>query len=211
VSNESRSIFDQDLGTVAAGPGPTLGREVFDELAPGCTVGLVDAGPVVGTERRRVDHEGAGLVTAQPSRCAQPIEGSFEELAVELRDLEPTGPGSVAVVVQRQVRLGLSGPRLPAEQDRLMPVGEVEVDTGEHPAGGLPQPLGVHRAATSVADPGGLADQPLLRLPDLLGGGLGGRLLSGVHDHAYLLRPDLAGRERRTSNRVLLLQQAGDP
>ena len=64
---------------------------------------------------------------------------------MELGDPEPAGERAVAVVVERQERLGLRGPGLPAEQDRLVPVGQVEVEAGEHPPRRLPQPLGVHR------------------------------------------------------------------
>ena len=65
--------------------------------------------------------------------------------------------GAVAVVVQGQERLGLRGAGLAAEQDRLVPVGQVDVDGGEHPPRRLPQPLGVQAASGPGAGPVALA------------------------------------------------------
>ncbi len=132
-------------------------------------------------------------------------------MTVQLGDAEPAAERAVAVVVEGEERLGLRGPGLPTEQDRLVPVGQVTVDRGEHAPSGLAQSLRVQPPTGAGAGSGGPGHEPLLRLGQLGGTGLGRGLLGGVHDHPHLVHPQRTGRERRPRRGVLLLQQPCDP
>jgi hypothetical protein len=125
---------DQELAPVR---GVAAGGEMLDQLAPRGSPHLVDVGSVTGARNGHVDHRLVPAVTGEPARRRESVEGLAEEVAVELGDPEPTAIGAVAVVVQRQERLGLGRARLATEQDRLVPVGEVGVDRVEHPPSGL--------------------------------------------------------------------------
>ena len=187
------------------------GGQVLDQLAESLTAGLH-----VGLRHRGglVDHSVARLASGDPGQstgAGEVAQDGLQQVAVELRDPELAGPGAVAVVVQGQERLPVGAGLLPGEHLELVVVGQLSVHGVEHPAGGLPEPLGVHRLPGPGACSGGLAHQELLGPRHLLGGGPLGGLLGGVHDHPHLLDPQPPGGERVLGGGVLGLQQPTQP
>ena len=145
---------DQHLAAVAAVAGPAAGGQVLDQLAPARRRGsrrCSRPSRVPGADSST--HQVAVPVAAQPAGCGEPVQRRVRRWPWSSGIRNLPGVGAVAVVVQGQEGLGLGGAGLPAQQDRLVPVGQVGVDGGEHPPGGLPQPLGVHAAARTGSRP----------------------------------------------------------
>ena len=130
---------------------------------------------------------------------------------MELGDPEPAGVGPVAVVVQRQERLGLRGPGLPAEQDRLVPVGQVGVDAANIRRAACRSRLASVGRPDRVPAPVARATSHSSAAATCAARGLGRRLLRGLDDHPDLLHPQLPGGERLPGRGVLVLQQPRQP
>ena len=88
-----------------------------------------------------------------------------------------------------------------------MPVGQVDVDRGEHPSGGLPQPLGVQAAPGPGPCPVALATSHPSACATWTEVASSGACSAALHDHPHLLDPQLPGRERLPGHGVFVLQQ----